>query len=99
MKLEIVGQDPWRKPVTPDEAERMENYVRIVESHPALAGERCSSCALRRGTVPNGSSMVAKLVDLCLTSDGNGQFMCHMSIGHATPCAGFLALTTTRSAT
>lgn len=82
----IEGQDPWRVPASPEDGARMEGYVTKAESRGAEG--RCSSCAFRRGTIPNGSRLVVHSIDACLLTGGT--FMCHMA--ENTPCVGYNAI-------
>lgn len=52
--------------------------------------ERCSTCAFRAGTWPNGC--VTAVMDATKCMIEHVPFMCHHDKAVQTPCAGFLAL-------
>jgi hypothetical protein len=52
--------------------------------------ERCSTCAFRVGTVPNGC--ITSVMDATKCMIEHVPFLCHHDKAHKTPCAGFLAI-------
>lgn len=51
--------------------------------------ERCSTCAFRAGTTPNGC--VTSVMDALKCAIEHEPFLCHHDKEHRTPCAGWLA--------
>jgi hypothetical protein len=89
LTLIIEGQDPWRRPTTEEEARKMARWSAKVDALD-VNNARCSSCALRAGTVPSRSSLVAQLIESCALSGGT--FCCHMAESPTQECAGFRLL-------
>lgn len=52
--------------------------------------ERCSTCAFRVGTLPNGC--VTSVMDAMKCMIEHEPFLCHHDKAQRTPCAGFLAI-------
>lgn len=69
-------------------------FVDRAESENRLQGfempERCSTCAFRAGTAPNGC--VTTVMDATKCMIEHIPFMCHHDRSGETTCAGFLAI-------
>lgn len=82
--LIIEGSGPWEARTTAVEARRMAAYVELIEG--VRCQGRCATCAFRTGTPANGSSMVVRVIEMCVRNDES--FRCHMD---ERECAGFTA--------